>query len=87
MTRDWPLYSPDLNSIEHIWWHFKCHMCEMFPEVAADKSESEDIRQYLKSCLQAAWNILDQGLFEKLGASMPARIEACIAAEGWHTKY
>jgi hypothetical protein len=59
----------------------------MFPDVAADKSESEHARQRLESCLQAAWDTLDQDLFDKLGASMNNCIEAIIAAKGWHTKY
>ena len=59
----------------------------MFPEVMADKSESEDARQRLESCLQAAWDTLDKGLFDNLYKSMKARIEACIEADGWHTKY
>jgi hypothetical protein len=59
----------------------------MFLDFTNDKSESEDARQRLESCLQAAWDILDKGLFNNLGASMPARIKACIAARGWHTKY
>jgi hypothetical protein len=59
----------------------------MFPNVAVDKSELEHARQRLESCLQAAWDTLDKGLFDKLGASMRERIEACIAADGWHTKY
>jgi hypothetical protein len=84
---DWPPYSPDLNPIEHIWWALKTRCYEMFPEVAADKSESEHARQRLESCLQAAWDTLDQELFDKLGASMCDRIEAVIAANGWHTKY
>ena len=84
---DWPPYSPDLNPIEHIWWHLKVRVYEMFPDVANDKSESEHARQRLESCLQAAWDTLDKSLFDILGASMPARIEACIAADGWHTKY
>ncbi|PQE07784.1 transposable element tc1 transposase protein [Rutstroemia sp. NJR-2017a BVV2] len=44
-------------------------------------------KSYLESCLQAAWDTLDDTLFENLIESMPRRIEACIAAEGWHTKY
>jgi hypothetical protein len=84
---NWPPYSPDLNPIEHIWWHLKVRVFEMFPDVAVDKSESEHARQRLESCLQAAWDTLDKGLFDKLGASMRERIEACIAADGWHTKY
>jgi hypothetical protein len=59
----------------------------MFLEVAADKSESEYAQQRLESCLQAAWDTLDQELFNTLGASMCDRIEAVIAAKGWHTKY
>jgi hypothetical protein len=52
----------------------------MFPEIAADKSKSEDARQRIESCIQAAWDILDKGLFDNLYTSIPARIKACIAA-------
>jgi len=84
---NWPPYSPDLNLIEHIWWHLKVRTYEMFLEVAADKSESEHARQRLESCIQAAWDTLDQSLFDNLGASMHDRCEAVITADGWHTKY
>ena len=87
LTLSWPPYSPDLNPIEHVWWHLKTRLYEMFPDVAADQSQSEHARQRLESCLQAAWDTLDKELFDTLGASMPARIEACIAANGWHTLY
>jgi hypothetical protein len=84
---NWPAYSLDLNPIKHIWWHLKTRCYEMFPEVAADKSESEHARQRLESCLQAAWDTLDQELFNTLGASMCDHIKAVIIAKGWHTKY
>jgi hypothetical protein len=87
LLQDWPPYSPDLNPIEHIWWHLKARFYDMFPEVAACKSESEHARQAMESCLQAAWDTLDNTLFEKVGGSMRSRIEACIEANGWHTKY
>lgn len=59
----------------------------MFPEIAEDTSKSEDTRQCLESALQAVWDTIDKEVFDNLGATMGHRIEACILAEGWHTKY
>jgi hypothetical protein len=87
ILKNWPPYSPDLNPIEHIWWILKKRVYEMFPEIAADRSQSEDSRQRLESALQAAWDTLDKESFDCLYQSMPDRIEACIKADGWHTKY
>jgi len=87
VVADWPPYSPDLNPIEHIWWILKKRVFEMFPDIATDKSESEHARQQLESALQAAWDTIDKESFDCLYQSMPSRIEACIKAEGWHTKY
>lgn len=87
IVKGWLPYSPDLKPIEHIWWTLKVIVFEMFPELAADKSMSKHSRPRLKSALQAAWNTLDKSSFDCLYKSMPSRIEACIAAGGWHTKY
>jgi hypothetical protein len=65
----------------------KKRVYEMFPEIAADKSEPEHARQKLESALQAAWDTLDKKSFDVWYQSMPSRIEACIAADGRHTKY
>jgi hypothetical protein len=59
----------------------------MFLNVVNNKSELEYTQQRLESCLQAAWDTLDKSLFNILGISMLARIEAYIAANGWYTKY
>jgi len=83
----WPPYSPDLNPIEHIWWLLKKKVVDMFPEVAADPGETEWHRQRLESCLQATWDYLPKETFNVLYQSIEDRIEACILADGWHTKY
>ena len=87
IVEDWPPYSPDLNPIEHIWWVLKKRVFEMFPNIATDKSDSEHARQQLESALQAAQDTIDKESFDCLYKSMPNRIEACIKADGWHTKY
>jgi transposase len=87
ILKDWLPYSPDLNPIEYIWWYLKVRLYEMFPKEASNKSQTEYARQRLESCLQAAWDTLDDSLFANLIESMPRRIEAYIAADGWHTKY
>ena len=83
----WPLYSPDLNPIEYIWQELKKKVVKLFPEIAADPSESEEARARLESALQASWDMIDKEVFDKLYESIEHRIRACIKADGWHTKY
>jgi transposase len=87
ITTDWPPYSPDLNQIGNTWWELKKRAHEIFPEIMACKGNSEENRQRQESCLQAAWDTIPKEFFDALIESMPRRIEACIKAEGWHTKY
>ena len=84
---NWPPYSPDLNPIKYIQQYLKTRVFKIFPEVIADKSETEYARQRLESCLQAAWDTLEQRLFNKLYISIYSKMEAYITAGGWHTKY
>ena len=86
-TTDWPPYSPDLNPIEHAWKALKEQVHQMYPDLWNAKGESEEDILAMEDALKAAWDALPVELFEKLVGSMPARIAACIAANGWHTKY
>ena len=59
----------------------------MFPEVINAKGESEEDQKNLEEALKAAWLAIPDSFFDVLVESMPARIQACIEAKGWHTKY
>ena len=84
---DWPPYSPDLNPIEHAWKRLKDTASKMFPDLWKSKGESEADRTAMEEALKEAWATIPVSFFEELVESMPRRIQACIDADGWHTKY
>jgi hypothetical protein len=83
---DWPLYSPDLNPIEHVWKKLKELVFEMHPELSEVTGE-EDIRDALGKALQEAWDAIPESFFSSLIDSMESRVKAVIKAKGWHTNY
>jgi len=84
---DWPPYSPDLNPIEHIWFHLKKKVLELHLELEFANGKSEEDLEALENALVEGWNALPNSLFESLVRSMPKRVNACYKAKGWHTKY
>lgn len=86
-TTDWPPYSPDLNPIENAWWALKKLAMEKYPEVMTSSGKTEEDIKKLEDVLKVCWDELPDSLFESLIQSMPRRMEACIEAKGWHTKY
>ncbi len=84
---DWPPYSPDLNPIEHAWYHLKRKVLEIHPELLRARGKKEEDIKQLENALVEAWSQLPESLFDALIDSMPRRVVACIAAKGWHTKY
>ena len=83
---NWPPYSPDLNPIEHLWARLKEMIYERHPDLDSiqDKAEQERI---LTEVLPSCWEALDPLAIGSLVQSTPDRIEACIRANGWQTRY
>lgn len=83
---DWPPYSPDLNPIEHIWWHLKAMVKKMFPDLEK-LGKGEEALAALERALIIAWDEVDETIIESCLKSLCRRRDAVIAAKGWHTKY
>jgi len=74
----WPPYSLDLNPIETVWNIMKNYILEHF---------SEKMRyDALQAAVKEAWENVGRPKFDALMASMSARCQAVIAANGMFTK-
>ena len=82
----WPAYSPDLNPIEHLWWHLKKRMNKFYPQYSNYSDAQEEWDGFCKA-LQECWVAIPSKLIRALILSMPRRIAACRAVRGWQTKY
>ena len=51
------------------------------------RGKGDEAESKLFSILQEAWGNIREEVIDGLIASMPRRMAALIAAEGWHTKY
>jgi len=85
----WPPYSPDINPIEHLWrqLELKEKMQKMYPGIGDTKGGPERVRKRLAEVLPLVWDTLESEYLEDLWRSMPSRVCAVIAANGWYTKY
>mgnify|MGYP000465789738 FL=1 len=73
----WPSQSPDLNPIENLWsildFKLKDRVVNTLPALFA--------------VLEEGWNSIPVETLQDLVWSMPRRIEAVLAANGYATKY
>ena len=74
---DWPVQSPDLNPIEHLWDILKRKIRE----------HSITSKTALKNVLILEWNAISAETCARLVRSMPQRISDIIKANGGPTKY
>jgi transposase len=82
----WPPYSPDLNCIEHLWARLKDALYKRVPKLLGPLTKAQQVAM-LKEWLPIVWAEISPDLTEVLVESMPDRVQAVIAAQGWYTKY
>ena len=75
----WPPQSPDLNPIEHLWFHLKRRLAG-YEE--APKGVTE-----LWERLEKEWEAIDKSVCQELVSSMPKRVQAVLKGKGGHSKY
>jgi hypothetical protein len=75
----WPAQSPDLNSIEHIWDHLKL-------KLAYSDTKAKGTHELWDRVL-VEWETFSLETCRRYCESMPARVQAVLAAKGKHTKY
>ncbi len=75
----WPAKSPDLNPIEHAW--------DMLGRAVRTGPAPPQTLDALAAALVAHWRAIPQADLDRLIASVPARVQACIHAGGGHTRY
>jgi transposase len=59
---NWPVHSPELNPIEHVWKALKANLHRMYPYLQ-DLTDNEANKQELRRCLQEAWRAIPQDQF------------------------
>ncbi|RYO78149.1 hypothetical protein DL766_007935 [Monosporascus sp. MC13-8B] len=83
---EWPPYSPDLNPIENVWKLLKERIQKKEPKLRSLGNTQEALDLLIATAI-AVWEKFAEGMLNDLIDSMPRRIEAVIAAQGWYTKY
>jgi transposase len=76
---DWPACSPDLNPIENLW--------EIIGQGIRKSPEKPKTLDDLWMIIERIWYNMDKDKVRNLYLSMPKRINDCIEAKGFHTKY
>ena len=86
-----PPYSPDLNAIEHLWIFLKEMTYKLHPELKYMQGGNIRKKQALKNAIKHAISVIESkelwDIPARLIASIPDRIQAVLAVNGYQTKY
>jgi transposase len=85
-TLPWPAYSPDLNPIENLWAILKALLIKKHPELLDMGASQVAINQFAQA-INEAWHSIPQEIIDNLIKSMDSRVNHCLIAEGWQTRY
>ena len=83
---EWPLYSSDLNPIEHLWTQLKHWINEHYPELRI-MSKSEEDYQCLFQAIREGWDDIGQEAVVNLIKNMDTRVNAVLNAKGWYIRF
>ena len=76
---DWPVQSPDLNSIQHLWNKVDRRLRKLPTSITS----KEDL--WIK--IEEVWNGIEVDFCQKIIETMPERICDVIKAKGGYTKW
>ena len=63
---DWPPYFPDLNPIEHVWYHLKKLVLQKYSDLEG-MGKGEEAIKALENALVDFWDVLPNSLFVGVG--------------------
>ena len=90
LLKNWPPYSPDLNPIEHFWFHLKELVYELHPELVWMHDDKDIQKEALRAAIEHAMEemiIREPHLIPALCESFKDRLLAVRQADGGPTRY